>query len=1054
LNNQALIISFFIEKKFSAMQLMKWIGAPLFTLLTVICCAQSEKKLQFNHFSDEHGLSQTVFRDILQDRKGYMWFGTETGLIKYDGYFFTNFVADPLDKNSLSSNYADFMCEDKAGNIWVGGDGLSEYDPHTARFTTWRHDVKNRFSLLSDGVNYLIADKQDKLWVATDKGLCYYEPGSNKFIKLSDIIFPDTLCNQDIRYLLVDHDGLLWIGTENGINIFDPARKKLKLFEPADNSYAAMTRKVECMMQDDAGDIWISFWDSGIYRYKPSTGKTESYRHSAGDSRSLGINLVSTMIQDSHRNVWMGMSFGGISVYQPAANNFKNYQADANDPHTLSTNQVIHLFEDRGKTLWIGTGGAGLNVCYPEESKFRVYQNWDKEYITHWPISLYKDHAGKIYMTTHGTGLQEFDPASGNFISHNIVLRHDSLAFGNVCFGAVEGSDGNLWMVSYAEGLHKFDRKTGKLTTIHTTLNDPGTGFRNNANCIVEDFDKRLWIGTDYGLKCYNLKTKIFSGFEKMYRDTNLLSSDGIVNLYLDKEGVLWITGGEGGMTLFNTKTGGIRIFRHDDNNSRSISSNDLYYFYDDGKGVVWVGTNAGLNRFDKKSEQFIAYTTKDGLPDNSIKGILADDRGNLWLSSNKGICRFTPPGIANGKPACRNFNRSDGLPGDEYSFNTCVKGDDGTLYFANTGGLVAFRPEELKDNDFVPPVVITDFSVFNKSIAPNDSTGILKFPADETKEIKLSYKQNDFSFTFSALSYVHPERNQYAYMLEGYDKDWIYTDAAKRFANYTNLDAATYTFKVKGSNNDGVWNQTPTEIKLIITPPYWQTLWFKLLWALGVVVILAAILNYRMQKLRDIHRIRNKIASDLHDDLGATLSSISIMSELVNRQVKDQSPEASSLLEKIGSSSRNMIESVNDMVWAINPQNDSFENIIKRMRTFASEILSAKDIAFHLDFDKNLLQSKLKMDVRRNFYLIFKEAVNNVAKYSHAANAFVMIWNRENNLKMTIRDDGSGFEKDTAKAGNGLINMQQRAELMKARFNLESIPGKGTIIELEFKND
>ena len=227
----------------------------------------------------------------------------------------------------------------------------------------------------------------------------------------------------------------------------------------------------------------------------------------------------------------------------------------------------------------------------------------------------------------------------------------------------------------------------------------------------------------------------------------------------------------------------------------------------------------------------------------------------------------------------------------------------------------------------------------------------------------------------------------------------------------------------------------------------------YTLLAIVGGMILLAIYYN-RKQKLRDIRRIRNKIASDLHDDLGATLSSISIMSELVNQQVKDRSPQASSLLEKIGNSSRNMIESVNDMVWAINPQNDSFENIIKRMRTFASEILAAKDIAFHFDFDRNLIQSKLKMDLRRNFYLIFKEAVNNVAKYSGASNAFVMIWNRDTNLKMTIRDDGNGFEINGMKAGNGLLNMQQRAGMMNARFNLESIPGKGTTIELEFKNE
>ena len=235
------------------------------------------------------------------------------------------------------------------------------------------------------------------------------------------------------------------------------------------------------------------------------------------------------------------------------------------------------------------------------------------------------------------------------------------------------------------------------------------------------------------------------------------------------------------------------------------------------------------------------------------------------------------------------------------------------------------------------------------------------------------------------------------------------------------------------------------------------QTLFRNLLFLILALFTILSFFIYKhytsRQKLK-LLTLRNKIASDLHDDLGATLSSISIMIELVNQQVKNQSPQASSLLEKIGSSSRNMIESVNDMVWAINPQNDSFENIIKRMRTFASEILSAKDIAFHFDFDKNLLQSKLKMEMRRNFYLIFKEAVNNVAKYSQAANAFVMIWNRENNLKMTIRDDGSGFDLNSVIGGNGLTNMQQRADIMKARFNLESIPGKGTIIELEFRNE
>lgn len=569
---------------------------------------------------------------------------------------------------------------------------------------------------------------------------------------------------------------------------------------------------------------------------------------------------------------------------------------------------------------------------------------------------------------------------------------------------------------------------------------------------MAEDLDKRLWIGMNWGLKCYDLKTKRYSTAQGLYPNTPELEfAHSFGQLYCDKDGILWI-GGDAGLVVLNTKTGKAKSYVQDPGNLNSLSSNSIYCFYDDGKGNIWIGTTWGLDRFDKKTEQFVWYTIKDGLPSNDVIGILSDENGNLWLSTEKGICKFTPPSTENTRPVCRVYNKSDGLPGD--AFGSVIKGDDGTFYFTCNAGIVAFKPDELKDNPYVPPVLINDFSVFNKSVVPGDSTSILKLPVDETKEIRLSYKQNVFAFTFTALNYIHPEKNKFAYKLEGFDNAWIYSDATRHFANYTNIDPGEYTFKVKASNNDGVWNDEGTSVKLLITPPYWQTLWFRMLCILAGGIILYAIWYSRMQKLRDIGRIRNKIASDLHDDLGATLSSISIMSELVNQQVKYQSPQTSSLLEKIGSSSRNMIESVNDMVWAINPKNDSFEKTITRMRTFAFEILSAKDIAFHFDFDKNLLHSNLKMELRRNFYLVFKEAVNNIAKYSGAANAFVMIWNRDTTLKMTIRDDGNGFMVNTVKTGNGLLNMRQRADVMKAYFNLESVPGKGTTIQLEFKNE
>ena len=1036
---------------------MKWVYIFLFALPGFTSFAQSPlpKTIMFNHFSIDHGLSQTRFGSILQDKNGYMWFGSNNGLIKYDGYSFTTFQFDPLNKNSIPTNYANPLCEDAEGNIWIAGDfGLSKYNVHTAKFTAFRHDSKNKFSLSSDDVSCIVTDKQGRLYIGTDAGVCLYESASDRFINLSEIISTGTLCSRSISCMIIDHNGLLWIGTAKGINIYDPANKDLKLFNPADKNYAAGNREIVYMMEDHTGDIWISLLKNGIYRYHPSGGISTVYRHLNTDLNSLGSDLVNSLIEDSHYTIWAGMWGGGISRYFPETGNFRTFRSDVNDINTLGTDQIVNLFEDRSGAVWISTSGAGLNNYYGSNKNFKIFKNYDKEFTSHFPLSLYKDHEGKIFITTFGGGVKELDPASGIFTSYKIVLPNDKISGGNFCYGALEASDGNFWVVSFDEGLHKLDRKTGKFTTVHSTYDNPDTSLHNLSNCIAEDKNKRLWIGTNSGLKSYNLITKTFSGFEKLYRDTNQLSTDVISSLYMDKEGVLWIAGSQGGLTLFNTGNGEIKIFKHDETNLHSIGPGNINCFYDNQKGKVWIGTDGGgLNEFDKKSGQFISFTMKDGLPDNSILGILADDEGKLWLSTNKGICKFTPASGQSKKVSCRNYDKGDGLPSDEFYYNTSVKGDDGTFYFGSNAGLVAFKPDELKDNPFIPPVVITDFSVFNKSITSNDSSGILKLPADETKEITLSYKQNVFSFAFSALNYVHPEKNKFAYKLDNFDKDWIYTDATRRFANYTNLDAGEYTFRVKASNNDGIWNEKGVSIKLIITPPYWQTGWFKFLYLLTGILILYAVYNNRMQKLKDMRRIRNKIASDLHDDLGATLSSISIMSELANQQVKDRVPLAVPLLEKIGSSSRNMIESVNDMVWAINPKNDSFENIIKRMRMFALEILSAKEIAFHFDFDRNLLQSKLKMEMRRSFYLIFKESVNNIAKYSNASNVSVVIVKRENNLKMTIKDDGNGFVVNTISKGNGLINMQQRAEDMKARFNLESIPGKGTFIEIEFKN-
>jgi len=326
-----------------------------------------------------------------------------------------------------------------------------------------------------------------------------------------------------------------------------------------------------------------------------------------------------------------------------------------------------------------------------------------------------------------------------------------------------------------------------------------------------------------------------------------------------------------------------------------------------------------------------------------------------------------------------------------------------------------------------------------------SDTNKFLHTTIETTKEIKLSYRENVFSFTFAALNFVHPENNKYAYKLDGFDKDWNYTDASKRFANYTNLDAGEYIFMVKGSNNDGVWNETPTTLHLIITPPYWKTWWFRLLVILSLAGIIYALVRNRLNQILKLQRIRNKIASDLHDDVGSTLSSISIFSELAKQQSKEVTP----LLNQIGENARNMLDTMADIVWTINPENDNFEKIILRMRSFAYNLLGAKNIAFEFDADESISKLKLPMEVRKNLFLIFKEAANNMAKYSEASRALFSIKYSNHQIKFLIRDNGKGFDEATVAKGNGLKNMKRRAKEIGAQLLIESGIGDGTTIQL-----
>jgi signal transduction histidine kinase len=440
---------------------------------------------------------------------------------------------------------------------------------------------------------------------------------------------------------------------------------------------------------------------------------------------------------------------------------------------------------------------------------------------------------------------------------------------------------------------------------------------------------------------------------------------------------------------------------------------------------------------------KFKRYLVKNGLPNNVVYGILTDDDGNLWMSTNNGLSSFNPA-----KNKFRNFDVNDGLQSNEFNHEAFAKDRDGRMYFGGVNGLNYFYPKDISTNPIAPNVVITDIKINNKTITGFSEYASLPKALYLTDSIRLPHDQNMIGFEFAALDFSAPMKNQYQYKLEGFNDNWI-NSYNTHTATYTNLDPGTYVFRVKGSNKDGIWNEDGASLTITILPPWYETWWFRTLMVLTFLFAVYAIYRYRLQQALKLVAVRNRIATDLHDEIGSNLSNISIFSN-VAQQIDDNKKNVS-LLKKISEYSQASQESMSDIVWMINPDNDRFENIMTQMRRYAAEIFEALNCNFVISFDEKLNGIKLNMDERKNLYLIYKEAINNLAKYSGCSEVSIELKLYRGMINMVLKDNGKGFDLDAVGKGNGLTNMRKRADMLKGRLTINTSPGKGTEIELNF---
>jgi ligand-binding sensor domain-containing protein/signal transduction histidine kinase len=1021
----------------------------LVTLALFTSLNAQAQEVTFDHISVEHGLTSATVNEIYQDRRGFMWFGTADGLCRFDGYDVTSYKHDAADSNSISDNLIWSICEPRyntetadgsSGVIWIGtyGKGLNKFDRGTEKFTHYKHDPSNPKSLSDNYVKAIYEDNFGNLWIATyGGGLDRLIQGTEEFEHFRhDSLDPNSLSDNTIRSVYEDRLGVLWLGTNNGgLNAFDKERKRFTHYEhDTKDPHSISPGKVGPVYEDHLGVLWVGTTE-GLDRFDRATNNFAHYKQDPANNNSLSNNGIYAITEDNSGALWIA-TFSGLNRLDPVRKVFTRYSHRAGDPKSLSDDQIRSMYKDSTGSIWIGTVDGGVNKISTEKKQFiHIKHDLDNPHSLSSGVvwSICQDRSGVLWVGTSTDGLNEMDRTTQAFRHYRNEAGNPRSLSNNYVSAIFEDSYGTLWVGTWGGGINKFDRLTRQFTRCKGSPADNNNLCGNKIWVIYEDKQRTLWIGTwEEGLFRYDRNSDGFRSYRHDPKNPKSLSHDRVTSIFQDHLNTMWIGTEGGGLNRFDRSTAEFTAFRNDPSNPKSISNNSVQGIVEDTSGHLWIGTYTGLNKLLRETGEFEHYSTSEGIASDFIKGMINDDHGDIWLCTGRGVSRFIPE-----RRSFRNYDVDDGLQSNVFT-GICSKGLGGEIFLGGAEGFNVFHPDSIKDNPRIPPVVVTIFRIFERPAA-------LETPVIETKKITLAYNEDFFSFVFAALDFTNPAKNTYAYMMEGFDREWIYT-GNRRYASYTNLDPGDYVFKVKGANNDGVWNEAGTSVQIIITPPFWQRWWFRILTAAVIIAVLTAAYNYRVSKLLEMERMRVRIASDLHDDIGSSLSSIALITDMVRKNLPPENQGGRQLAD-VSRAARHTADALKDIVWIITPEHEKVDDIILRMKDAAAKLLVGIDYSFHCT--DNAIGSVLDMEFRRNVLLMYKETLNNLAKYSHATHVDITLGELHQMFQMTIKDNGIGFDEATIQHGNGLKNLRHRAEKIGGTIKIRSSPGGGTTVDL-----
>ncbi|MFQ5674425.1 MAG: two-component regulator propeller domain-containing protein [bacterium] len=1038
----------------------------------------------YQQLTTEHGLPHNLTYDIIQGGRGFLWIATRDGLVRYDGTGFKVYKHDPLDSTTISNNWIYKLYEDASRTLWIGTNrGLNRFNRDGETFTHYLPDPNY------PNIRAIYEDRAGRLWIGnwSKAGGLFKLDRQNDTLTRYDLDpkNPAVSPKNSVRCIIEDDAGMLWVGTEQaGLNRFDPEKEIVvhHYRHDPDDPHSIGDNSVWYSLKDRAGNLWFATGSGGLCRYDPQVDGFIRYRHDPANPQSLYHDHVLALFQDAGGAIWV--SDAVLSRFDPGTQTFTHFLFSKSQVDWSNDFSPHGIYEDRSHNLWVATRGSGILKIDLKPKRFTHYAHDPNA-----PNSLGDNNVALIYESAKGLlwigakqgGVDRFDPQSGQFahFKHN---PDDSTSLSNdIILTILEDHTGALWVGTKA-GLNKFNPTDERFTRYMHDPDDPHSISDDWVETIFEDHEGILWIGTRDGLNVFDRESETFERFKPDPGAEPVLATNYIVTLYEDRRDNLWVAafngqyrfdrhtkqfspikkleeGDEGwGIILVEDQTGtlwgGINgLNKLDSDNGEFVryrfmhnpqhrhgfdrGYNHPYSILVDDEGMIWCGMqNNGLLKFDPSRNKFVAhYLEKDGLLSTIIYKILADDAGNLWLLTPRGISVFNED-----KPPGQRFSNLGPQNGINNAAHLNLRGAfmktrNGEIYWGGTNGIYRFYPNVKNTNPTIPAIRLTQFTLFDQ---PAD----LDTAISEIKTIKLAHDQNFFSLGFAALDFTDPLKNRYAYRLEGVDQDWV--DAGnKRIAKYTNVSPGEYTFRAKGSNNDGVWNEEGASVKIIIRPPYWARWWFRSVVALSVILMIFALYRYRVNRLLEIERMRLRIARDLHDDIGSSLSSIALESELVQRKVP-LSEKEQTRLSSIAERSRHLIESLDDIVWAITPANDRLDNLLLRMQETAADLLSKKRIRCTFQFTKDELPHCMEMEYRRHLFLIFKELLQNVLKHAQASHVAISLAKQGGSLVLRVKDDGVGFKETAVRNGNGLTNMKMRALRINGQIEFQTPPEGG----------